>query len=438
MEIVNQINVKTTISNGLINNSLSHSLLFHGPPSTGKLTTALALAKILNCENQNYKACHHCRSCKKIDHFSHPDLILINTDPVLHKLDILLRVLEISPNIAILHQYLYYIRDLLYRLRSQFFSLKATYNRVKKSQDQLFELSAEIEEILMDYTIDNPLLPVEEIINAKSLKTFQEIHKNLGLIYNFLQLNNIPIETIRRIMGFLHKKPMEGKVKTLIINGIEHMKIETANTFLKSIEEPPPHNQLILITENYETILPTIKSRCFNLGFKNLSPAEIHEIFYRKYNISLSSEKIVKSSIRENICILDYLVESGEQEEIQKLINSFLTDVLEHYKRPFKLSDYVQKVISSDMDIQKYFHALTDFLSIAKRLKYGILPEAGLPYPHHYIHLFAAIPEYAINDLYEWITRIHYTMVHNNVNVEFGLTSILLKMAAMTEKAKVG
>ncbi len=57
---------------------LAHSYIFIGPGSIGKSETALAVAKLLNCEKQmagsEYFFCDECPSCRKINSGNHPDI----------------------------------------------------------------------------------------------------------------------------------------------------------------------------------------------------------------------------------------------------------------------------------------------------------------------------------------------------------------------------
>ncbi len=59
-------------------NRLAHAYLFVGPSDVGKSATAIAVAKLLNCEyvrdNKEDMFCNNCPSCKKIDSGNHPDV----------------------------------------------------------------------------------------------------------------------------------------------------------------------------------------------------------------------------------------------------------------------------------------------------------------------------------------------------------------------------
>lgn len=58
---------------------LAHAYLFIGPPNIGKGETALAVAKLLNCEAPPKETfCDACPSCRKINSGNHPDVFVID------------------------------------------------------------------------------------------------------------------------------------------------------------------------------------------------------------------------------------------------------------------------------------------------------------------------------------------------------------------------
>jgi DNA polymerase-3 subunit delta' len=59
----------------------SHAYLFHGPDGVGKETTALELAKALNCEASVFNGCGKCRQCVMASAFGHPDIHLLFPSP---------------------------------------------------------------------------------------------------------------------------------------------------------------------------------------------------------------------------------------------------------------------------------------------------------------------------------------------------------------------
>lgn len=61
----------------LASGRLAHAYLFSGPDGVGKRLMALALVRAVFCESGG---CGDCVACRKVDHFNHPDLHLLEPD----------------------------------------------------------------------------------------------------------------------------------------------------------------------------------------------------------------------------------------------------------------------------------------------------------------------------------------------------------------------
>ena len=84
---------------------------------------------------------------------------------------------------------------------------------------------------------------------------------------------SIKIETIRELQKKVNFRPYEGKFKVVLIDGAEEMTLGAANSFLKTLEEPPGATVFILVCHNFNLMIPTIISRCQKIQF-NLIPVE--------------------------------------------------------------------------------------------------------------------------------------------------------------------
>lgn len=81
---------------------------------------------------------------------------------------------------------------------------------------------------------------------------------------------SIKIEDVRKI---IERASMTGQslYKIFLIQSIERMTKEAANSFLKVLEEPPPKTVFILTTNNLGEILSTVVSRVRIIKFNNVS-----------------------------------------------------------------------------------------------------------------------------------------------------------------------
>jgi DNA polymerase-3 subunit delta' len=79
---------------------------------------------------------------------------------------------------------------------------------------------------------------------------------------------NIKIEQVRSLDRMFGFKPAAGKYRVSLLRQAETMTEEAANAFLKSLEEPPPGNIMIMTVTEPLDLLPTILSRCQRVTFR--------------------------------------------------------------------------------------------------------------------------------------------------------------------------
>lgn len=72
----------------------------------------------------------------------------------------------------------------------------------------------------------------------------------------------IPVNDVRRLTHFLGSTAGEGGWRIVIVDKVDDMAPAAANALLKSLEEPPSNCLFLLISDNIQRLLPTIRSRC--------------------------------------------------------------------------------------------------------------------------------------------------------------------------------
>ena len=102
----------------------------------------------------------------------------------------------------------------------------------------------------------------------------------------------IGIDQIRDLAGFFSLTPMESDWKVATIDDAATMNEASANALLKTLEEPPAHSILILITCRFGRLLPTIRSRCMKTRFSPLSKSELRRVF--THIISLDEDTVTE------------------------------------------------------------------------------------------------------------------------------------------------
>ena len=90
--------------------------------------------------------------------------------------------------------------------------------------------------------------------------------------------NIIKKEQLLDLQQSFQVKPTLGDKLVYIICGADKLHVSSANTILKFLEEPSENIVAILLTDNLNKVLPTIKSRCQNLIFKNKKEEELNKL----------------------------------------------------------------------------------------------------------------------------------------------------------------
>ena len=106
--------------------------------------------------------------------------------------------------------------------------------------------------------------------------------------------NSIKIDQIRQMQKSVLEKPIESSKKVYIIDNCHLMTKEAQNCMLKTLEEPQEYNVIILISSNENSILPTVKSRCTKIYFKELDDSEIFKYIGNNYEGTLLENDLIK------------------------------------------------------------------------------------------------------------------------------------------------
>lgn len=72
----------------------------------------------------------------------------------------------------------------------------------------------------------------------------------------------IKIQAVRQLEKFLSRKPYQNDQKIVVIPQADRLTLPAQNALLKTLEEPPAHSLIILISLHQSRLLPTIISRC--------------------------------------------------------------------------------------------------------------------------------------------------------------------------------
>lgn len=82
----------------------------------------------------------------------------------------------------------------------------------------------------------------------------------------------VPVALIRQARSDLFIRPNEAAKKIYYVPRGQDLGIPGQNALLKVLEEPPSYGVFLLLTDNPDKLLPTVRSRCTELKLQPLSP----------------------------------------------------------------------------------------------------------------------------------------------------------------------
>ena len=210
-EVLGQEAIKSRLKTAITSNHLAHAQLFVGAEGSGTLAMALALAREVLCSAEGLTEEQKRAGHLKMDHLNHPDLHFVF--PV------------------------------------------ATSDMAKTKPIS-----------------DHYAAPWRTFIQT-------QVYGNLFDWYQLMgtekKQGNISVEEAKDLSQKLSLKSYEGGYKVMLIWGVEKMNTAAANKILKLLEEPPEKTLFILIAEDEEQLIATIRSRCQITYFKKLQETDI-------------------------------------------------------------------------------------------------------------------------------------------------------------------
>jgi len=289
-DVVGQDETKKRLIRSVNEERISHAQLFSGPEGTGKLAMAIAYAQYISCHNRTET--DSCGVC-----------------PSCHKYQ------------KLAHPDLHFVFPV--------------FNTPKIKNPISDDFLPEWREIIAD----GPYFTLSQWLNHIDAGNAQ------GLIYE---------RESDSILRKLNLKSFESEFKVMIIWLPEKMHLACSNKLLKMIEEPPSKTLFILITENEESVIGTIRSRAQLVKFPFVDKESIRNALSK---IKEVNHEIIPDAVHlangNYIKALEYL-NPGEDEQFY--FQKFQEMMRQAYKREvLKQIEWAEEMAKIGRDKQKAF-----------------------------------------------------------------------------------
>lgn len=192
-----------------------------------------------------------------------------------------------------------------------------------------------------------------EIRDTKFQKEYEDyIQRKIEKPWNdyvFSVSSEIRIGAIRWVQSRLTLSKNEARKRICIIEDADRMNNNTANAFLKTLEEPPPDTVIILTTSKPNSLLPTIISRCQRVAFNNLTNPTVENILRDNFNLDIvkakTYAKISYGNAEKAIQLINEDTDSGRDIAINLIELALNKNDLEFLNYLNKIKEVKQKKI---------------------------------------------------------------------------------------------
>jgi len=116
-------------------------------------------------------------------------------------------------------------------------------------------------------------------------------HPDLQIIAVAAGKKEIGVDRVRELKRFTQLQPLGGTMKIGIVDDAHMLTVAAQNALLKTLEEPPPRSLLILVANNPDALLPTVRSRCQRVQFAPLPTAVVVELLTTQHGVDAATAR---------------------------------------------------------------------------------------------------------------------------------------------------
>lgn len=137
----------------------------------------------------------------------------------------------------------------------------------------------------------------------------------------------------------LAMSPQASERRVALINDAHRMNQEGANALLKTLEEPPANALILLVCDNPDSLLPTIRSRCQVIRFFPLTEVAVSEILLFEQMVETPEDALQVGAMAEGSITLAQQLLNPELRALREMVSGQL-ELLEQMK-PLEISKHV-------------------------------------------------------------------------------------------------
>ena len=170
--------------------------------------------------------------------------------------------------------------------------------------------------------------------------------------------NLISVDEIRsQLVNDILIRPECSERKIYILPDAEKMNVQAQNALLKTLEDLPSYAMILLLTDNVDALLPTIRSRCVHLAMRLVSEKKIKNYLVEELNVPDHYAELDAAYAQGNVGRARAISGSGEFHE---LLDTCVEMLARSYHMPMnQLVDDVKLLTEDKGRIEEYLELFT-------------------------------------------------------------------------------
>lgn len=148
-------------------------------------------------------------------------------------------------------------------------------------------------------------------------------------------------------------KPYSSPYKIYIIPEADMMTEQAQNALLKTLEEPPEYAVIFLLTENADSLLPTIRSRCVMLKLRNIRDTLVKKYLMEQMEVPDYQAEICAAFAQGNVGKAIMLASSEHFNEIKEEALQLLKYIED--MELYEVEEAIKRIAAYKLQITDYF-----------------------------------------------------------------------------------
>ncbi|HSR57795.1 MAG TPA: hypothetical protein VLL57_06380 [Candidatus Binataceae bacterium] len=153
------------------------------------------------------------------------------------------------------------------------------------------------------------------------VQTALGVHPDVSHVEKAENRTDVLIEQVREMMAQLGFKPSRAPMRLAILDDAETLNVPGQNALLKTLEEPPGHAIIFVITASERALLDTVRSRLRPVRFPPLVPADIEAIVAARAKLDKARVHAIARLARGSAARALALIE-GEEPPLVELLDA--------------------------------------------------------------------------------------------------------------------